>query len=87
MKYFLRILFFSVIILGIVGFHIKASNHEQGNQLIGIAVAGLFLVWMPIFLYHRWKGKDVNKYMLPKENIEKMRNHGENQRKNKSKTK
>jgi len=84
MKYFLRILFFSVIILGIVGFYIKPSDNEQGNLLIGLAVAGLFFVWMPIFLYHRWKGKDVNKYLLTKENIMKMRNHGENQHKKKS---
>jgi hypothetical protein len=28
---------------------------------------------MPIFIFRRWKNKDVKDYMLTKENIEKMR--------------
>lgn len=80
MKYFLKILFFSVVILAIMGFYIKPSDYEKGILFIGLAVVGLFFVWMPIFLYHRWKGKDVNKYLLTKENIKKMQNHGKNQR-------
>jgi hypothetical protein len=27
---------------------------------------------MPVFIYHRWKNKNVKDYMLTKENIEKM---------------
>jgi hypothetical protein len=40
---------------------------------IGIAIAGLFFVWMPLFIYHRWRRRSFRDYMLTKENIDKMR--------------
>lgn len=53
---------------------------EYSQKLIGFGVLGLFLVVFPLFSYYRWKGKNVNDYMLTKENLDKMR---ENQKQNK----
>ncbi|MEP5256302.1 hypothetical protein [Winogradskyella rapida] len=50
------------------------------QKLIGFGVTGLFLVVFPLFSYYRWKDKNVQDYMLTKENLDKMR---ENQRRNK----
>ncbi|MGJ8548911.1 hypothetical protein [Winogradskyella wichelsiae] len=50
---------------------------EYSQKLIGFGVLGLFFVVFPLFSYYRWKDKDVQDYMLTKENLDKMR---ENQR-------
>lgn len=54
---------------------------EYSQKLIGFGVLGLFFVVFPLFSYHRWKDKNVNDYMLTKENLDKMR---ENQKEEKS---
>ncbi|MEZ4857570.1 MAG: hypothetical protein R2781_02040 [Flavobacteriaceae bacterium] len=75
MKYFLSILLF-LIVLGVsVGYYLKPQQPETGNLLVGLSISGLFLVLMPLFVYHRWKNKNVRDYMLTKENIEKMRKY------------
>lgn len=73
MRSFLIILFISIVITLITGFILKPENPETGNLLIGLSISGLFLVLMPLFIYHRWKNKSVKDYMLTKENIEKMK--------------
>ena len=80
MKYFLVILFLSILVTISIGFYVKTATPEMGNLLIGISVSGLFLVLMPLFIYHRWKNKNVKDYMLTKENIEKMRDYTEDKK-------
>lgn len=46
---------------------------DYSEKLIGFGVLGLFIVVFPLFIYHRWKGKDIKDYMLTQENLEKMR--------------
>lgn len=75
MRIFLRILFFSIIILLIIGFYVRSSNVKTGDLLIGLSMVGLFFIWMPLFLYVHWKDKDVKKYWLNSENIKKMQNY------------
>ena len=77
MRSFLIILFVSIVITLITGYFLKPDNPETGNLLIGLSIAGLFLVLMPLFIYHRWKNKSVKDYMLTKENIEKMKSFSE----------
>ncbi|MFT6416369.1 MAG: hypothetical protein ACJARZ_001716 [Dokdonia sp.] len=58
---------------------ISLSNSEQiddiakSHRFKGMAVAGIFLVLMPLFIFHRWKDKKVKDYMLTEENIMKMK--------------
>lgn len=78
MKIILYILFFAAVGLAVFGFITKPSNETTGNLCIGLGVTILFFVWMPTFIYHRWKGKNVQDYMLNKENIEKMRKYTDN---------
>tara|TARA_R110002049_G_scaffold309098_1_gene516841 strand:+ start:3537 stop:3767 length:231 start_codon:yes stop_codon:yes gene_type:complete len=75
MKYIILILFlasFGSILTGFV------SETEYSQKYIGFGVVGMFFIVFPLFLYYRWKDKDVKDYMLTKENLDKMR---ENQRK------
>jgi len=75
MKKVIIFLFFIAVITLCVGFYIKPENEKLGHLLIGSSVALGFLILMPLFIYHRWKNKDVKDYMLTKENIEKMRDY------------
>lgn len=73
MKYIILFLFFSVLIGLGIGFYIKPEDESSGNLIIGLSLmVGIFIL-MPLFIYHRWKDKSVNDYMLTKENIEKMK--------------
>lgn len=81
MRTFLRILFFSIIILLIIGFYIRSTDVKTGDLLIGLSMMGLFFVWMPIFLYVHWKDKDVKKYWLTGESIKRMQNYEKDKKK------
>jgi uncharacterized membrane protein len=74
MVYFLRILLIAVFTGIGIGFYVKSSDEKLGHLIIGSSiVVGVFIL-MPVFIYHRWKDKSVQDYMLTKESIEKMRN-------------
>ena len=51
---------------------------DYSEKLIGFGVLGLFIVVFPLFIYYRWKGKDIKDYMLTQENLEKMRENQKN---------
>lgn len=69
MKLTLRILVGLTLILWIVGgfYHFnKQPNISQ--KLIGSGVLILALILIPLFIYNRYKGKDLTRYSLYKEN-------------------
>lgn len=75
MKYVILICF--ILMLGGfgVGFYIKIVevDPEMGDKIIGLSVLFSTFIFMPLFLYHRWKGKDIKDYVLDKEKLEEMR--------------
>jgi len=77
MKYILYPLFTIIILCVCYGFYIKPDNELLGHKFIGISVAGFFLVWMPLFMYHRYKNKDIKKYMITNETINKIKDEAE----------
>jgi hypothetical protein len=78
MRTFLYIFFFTAVILAGIGFFIHSENMSAGDLCIGLGVATLFFLWMPTFIYHRWKDKNVKDYMFSEDNIHKMRNYTKN---------
>jgi len=70
MKYIIWLAFIASITSIILGFVLDVNYTEK---LIGFGTCGLFLVWIPLFIYHNWKGKDPKDYMLTNENMEVMR--------------
>lgn len=57
----------------IYGFYAKYNiDPIQGDRIIGLSILATSFLLMPLFIYHRWKGKDIRNYMLTKENLEKM---------------
>jgi hypothetical protein len=49
------------------------GNTLLGNKIVGFTVLTAAFVFMPIFLVHRWKGKNLKDYTLSKENLDKLR--------------
>lgn len=58
------------------GFYSKPEDLRTAEFCIGIGITGLFFVWMPLFIYHRWRNRNFKDYMLTKENLDKMREEG-----------
>ena len=78
MKYIIRILFLAVISLVGFGYYLKnTGDHTSGDKWVGLGILGASFILMPLFIYHRWKGKKVKDYMLTEENLKKMREYNE----------
>ena len=77
MKYILYTLFTSIILSTCYGFYIKTENEILANKFIGFSVVGFFLVWMPLFMFHRYKNKDLKKYMITDQTIKKIKDEAE----------
>ena len=55
-----------------VGFYYRVDDEALGDKIIGVAVLASVFILMPLFLYHRWRGKSLKDYTLSNENIKKM---------------
>lgn len=75
MKIAIPFFFILSILLVLLGFYFKREDYVQGELLIGLGVVCGFLITMPLFLYNRWKDRDVKDYMLTKDSFKKMREY------------
>jgi len=72
MRIFLNILFWSLIISLFYGLYLKEKEPSNLSEiLIGFSVFVLSFLYLPIFLYHRYKGKDLSKYTLDYKKLKK----------------
>lgn len=73
----MKILGISILIAIGVGFYFRLTGEIlTGDRIIGISVLVSAFIFMPIFLYVRWKGKRLKDYTLSEENMKKMRDRG-----------
>ena len=86
MKIFLKFFFIIQIFSLIIGFYYKTHlKYEIGDKIIGFTVLIGVFIFMPLFLYDRWNGKKLKDYTLTEENIKKIKNQLEfNKRKKKN---
>ncbi|MGI9540995.1 MAG: hypothetical protein ACR2MI_02950 [Flavobacteriaceae bacterium] len=74
MKLLLRILFFILLGALATGMYYKNKiDYSQGERIIGFTVLAGAFIYLPLFLYHYWKGKRLQDYTMSEENIKKMR--------------
>ena len=74
MKKALWILFPVILLaLGYGIYHKTYVDFPTGERIIGFSVLVGTFVYLPLFLYHRWKGKRLQDYTLTDENLKKMR--------------
>lgn len=73
MNTLLKILGVIILITIGVGYYFRLNDDlVLGDRIIGIAILASAFILMPIFLYHRWKGKKLKDYTLSEENMKKM---------------
>ena len=74
MKLVLRILFFLLLRALAIGLYYKNQiEFSLGERIIGFTVLGGAFIYLPLFLYHHWKGKRLQDYTMSDENLKKMR--------------
>jgi hypothetical protein len=64
MKNVIRILLFIIVGLISYGYYIKETDGPDGDKWIGVGILLSALVLMPIFLWHRYKNKNLEDYMF-----------------------
>ena len=64
MKIILKLLLISVLGCWTYGGYLHYIHHSNSTKFIGLGVLILTLLLMPLFIYHRYKGKDLNQYRL-----------------------
>ena len=62
------LIFLLVIIIGALayGFYIKETGDGQGEIIIGISVLAIAFILMPLFIYHRYKNKNIKDFTFDK---------------------
>lgn len=58
------LIFLLVTILGILiyGYYVKSSGDPNGEIVIGIGVLAIAFIFMPLFIYHRYKNKNLKDF-------------------------
>jgi hypothetical protein len=53
-----------LIVIGFVsyGYYINYQEHGEGEKFIGIGIMIFAFILMPLFIYHRYKNKDLRNY-------------------------
>lgn len=53
-----------VVVLGFVayGYYVNIEKLAEGEKFIGIGVLIFAFILMPLFIYHRYKNKDLRNY-------------------------
>ncbi|MGS2739719.1 hypothetical protein [Sinomicrobium sp. M5D2P17] len=68
MKNLIRILFFIIVAAISTGyFFIWKEDPYTGHRIIGFAVLAMAFVLMPLFLFHRYKGRSLKEFRLFKD--------------------
>jgi heme/copper-type cytochrome/quinol oxidase subunit 4 len=57
-----------IIILGMltVGFYLKNLGDANGQIIIGISVLAIAFVFMPLFIFYRYKNKNIKDFTFDK---------------------
>lgn len=64
MKLFLKILFIIFIGTLITGFLLKRIQHPNADVIIGLDILFLAFIFMPLFIYYRYKKGKYKKYVI-----------------------
>ena len=64
MKLALKILFIIFILWMLLGGYLEYINHSKGPVVMGLGVMYLSFIFMPIFIYWRYKDGKYKKYII-----------------------
>ncbi|MFA5298802.1 MAG: hypothetical protein WC389_11410 [Lutibacter sp.] len=62
------IIFILILFLGMLGtgYYLKNSGDANGDIVIGIGVLIVAFILMPLFIYHRYKNKNIRDFTFDK---------------------
>jgi protein-S-isoprenylcysteine O-methyltransferase Ste14 len=69
MKYTIRIVLIITVLIIVTGLVLLQYQFKKANFVVGIGVLLFAFVLLPLFLYHRYKGKKLTDYTLDKDKI------------------
>ena len=81
MKFLINAILILVVSLITYGFYIKSNGDTNGEIIIGISVLIVAFVLMPLFIYHRYKDKDLSSFKLTNFMEELKKNEEKNKKK------
>ena len=64
MKLALKILFIIFILWMLLGGYLEYINHSKGSIVMGLGVMYLSFIFMPFFIYWRYKDGKYKKYII-----------------------
>ena len=64
MKLALKILFIIFVLWMFLGVYLEYINHSKGPIVMGLGVMYLSFIFMPIFIYLRYKDGKYKKYII-----------------------
>ena len=64
MENFLKILFIIFLIWMAIGCYLEYTEHPKGPIVMGLGVMYLSFIFMPIFIYWRYKDGKYKKYII-----------------------
>ena len=66
MKYL--VIFFLILAIGLIatGFYLKSISHFRGDAVVGLGVLTISFLVMPLFIYHRYRKKNLSSFKLDK---------------------
>ena len=66
MKYILIIILEIIITALTYGFYIKNNGDPLGQIVIGVSVLAISFIFMPLFIFHRYKNKNIKDFTFEK---------------------
>lgn len=64
MKFVLTFFFIVFLIWMSIGGYLEYTGHPKGPIVVGLGVMYLSFIWMPIFIYWRYKDGKYKKYII-----------------------
>lgn len=79
MSTILKILFVVFLVWMVVGFTLVNQKHDQAEIVMGLGIFFVAFVFMPLFIYHRYKDGKYKKYIINDDKLrEAFKNVGKN---------
>ncbi|EDP97124.1 hypothetical protein U8527_02220 [Kordia algicida OT-1] len=72
MKYFLIILIIVLLGVGIFAYTYEFAEENFDKKVIGLCILTFSFIWMPLFIYHRYKNKKKEDFILTKDKLKEM---------------
>lgn len=71
MKTLLKVLFIIFLVWITIGSYLEYTEHPKGPIVMGLGVMYLSFIFMPIFIYWRYKDGKYKKYIINDEKLKK----------------